>query len=66
MHSGKTNGITQAVSVFLLVTIGIYTLGIMQDNYPGIYIGTLGFSLGMACQAAWLKYKTNSASLEFI
>ncbi len=66
LHSGKTKGITQAVSIFLLVTIGIYTLGITQDKYPGIYIGTLGFSLGMACQAAWLKYKTNSASLEFI
>lgn len=66
LHSGKTKGITQAVSVFLLVTIGIYTFGIMQDKYPGIFIGTLGFSLGMACQAAWLKYKTNSASLEFI
>ena len=66
LHSGKTKGISEAVSIFLLVTIGIYALGIIQSKHPGIYIGILGFSLGMVFQAAWLKYKSKSASLEYI
>ena len=66
LQSGKTKGISQAVVIFLLVTIVIYALGINQSKYPGIYIGALGFSLGMTCQAAWLKHKSKSASLEYI
>ena len=65
LQSGKTRGIPEAVAAFLLVTIVIYSIGITQGRYPGIYIGTFGFSMGMIVQAAWLKYKSKSAVAEF-
>ena len=65
LQSGKTRGITEAVGIFLLVTIATYIIGILHGKYPGIYIAALGFSLGMVCQAAWLKYKCKAATLEF-
>ena len=61
LHSGKTRGIPEAVAIFLVVTITTYVIGISQETMPGLYIGTLGFSLGMACQAGWLKIRSQKA-----
>ena len=61
LHSGKTRGIPEAVVLFLAVTIITYIFGIYLINLPGIYIGALGFSLGMASQAAWLKFRSHKA-----
>lgn len=65
LQSGNTKGIPEAVGIFLLVTIVTYIAGIIQGKYPGIYVGALGFSLGMACQAAWLRYKIKPAVRKF-
>ncbi len=65
LQSGDTKVIPEAVGIFLLVTIVTYIVGIIQGKYPGIYVGALGFSLGLACQAAWLKIKTRSAVRKF-
>jgi hypothetical protein len=65
LNSGKTRGIPEAVAIFLAVTIAIYTIGIYWVDLPGIYIGTLGFSLGMICQTIWLKIRSQKA-IEFI
>jgi len=62
LQSGKTRGIPEAVGIFLLVTIVVYVIGINQGKYPGIYVGALGFSIGMTFQAAWLKFKSKPAS----
>ncbi len=61
LHSGKTRGIPEAVFIFLTVTIITYIFGIYLINLPGLYIGALGFSLGMASQAAWLKFRSRRA-----
>ena len=61
LHSGKTRAIPEAVAIFLCVTITIYLIGIRQKSMPGLYIGTLGFSLGMVCQAVWLKIRSQKA-----
>ncbi len=61
LHSGKTRGITEAVFLFLAVTILTYIFGIYLINLPGLYIGALGFSLGMVSQAAWLKFRSRRA-----
>jgi hypothetical protein len=58
MSSRKTRGIPEAVGVFLITTVLIYTAGIVQARFTGIYIGVLGFSLGMSAQAAWLWYRS--------
>ena len=65
LQSGKTRGIPEAVGIFLLVTIVTYIIGILHGKYPGIYIGALGFSLGMVCQTAWLKFKSKTAALKY-
>lgn len=62
LHSGKTRGIPEAVVIFLAITILVYLWGIFQKDIPGIYIGTAGFSLGMAGQALWLKYRSRDAA----
>jgi len=61
LTSGKTRGIPEAVAIFLAVTIATYTIGIYWIDLPGIYIGTIGFSLGMICQATWLKIRSQKA-----
>ena len=66
LQSGKTNGIPEAVGVFLVITIAVYMIGIYQGIWPGIYVGTLGFSLGMAGQALWLKIKSKKTSASFM
>jgi len=61
LNSGKTRGIPEAVAIFLAVTIATYTIGIYWIDLPGIYIGTLGFSLGMISQAIWLRVRSQKA-----
>jgi hypothetical protein len=61
LHSGKTRGIPEAVALFLAVTIIAYLIGIYLINIPGLYIGVIGFSLGMVSQAAWLKFRSRRA-----
>jgi hypothetical protein len=61
LHSGKTRGIPEAVALFLAVTIIAYIIGIYLINIPGLYIGVIGFSLGMVSQAAWLKFRSRRA-----
>ncbi len=63
--SGKTRGIPEAVFFFLFVTLIVYYFGIFQDKIPGLYIGTLGFSLGMGCQAAWLTFRSNKSAGQY-
>ena len=62
LNSGKTRGIPEAVGVFLISTIILYIFGIITEIAPGIYIGTLGFSLGMTLQALWLRQKSRVAT----
>ena len=61
LHSGKTRGIPEAVALFLTVTVITYLIGIYLINLPGLYVGVIGFSLGMASQAAWLKFRSRGA-----
>jgi len=61
LHSGKTRGIPEAVALFLTVTVITYLIGIYLINLPGLYVGVIGFSLGMASQAAWLKFRSHGA-----
>ncbi len=65
LQSGKTGGIPEAVAVFLIITLTVYLIGIYQEINPGIYYGTLGFSLGMAGQAIWLKLRSTNAARQF-
>jgi hypothetical protein len=63
LHTGNTRGIPEAVGIFLAFTIILYIGGIVSARMPGIYIGTLGFSLGMSLQTAWLKHKSRKDTI---
>lgn len=64
LHSGRTRGIPEAVGVFLFSTIILYIVGIITAITPGIYIGTIGFSLGMSLQVIWLKQKSRRVIID--
>lgn len=64
LHARNTRGIPEAVGIFLGSTIMLYIGGILSASVPGIYIGTIGFSLGMSLQAAWLKHKSRNIILD--
>jgi hypothetical protein len=64
LHSGRTRGIPEAVAIFLVSTIILYIGGILTARTPGIYIGTLGFSVGMSLQAYWLRRKSQRVADE--
>ena len=64
LHSGRTRGIPEAVGVFLFTTIILYIVGIITARTSGIYIGTIGFSLGMSLQAIWLKQKSRRVIID--
>jgi len=61
MSSQKTRGIPEAVLVFLVTTCAIYGLGILLQKHIGIYVGVLGFSVGMSAQAVWLWLRSRPA-----
>jgi hypothetical protein len=61
LSSGNTRGIPEAVLIFLLITLTIYMFGIGQDAAPGIFVGALGFSIGMMFQAVWLRFRSRPA-----
>ena len=61
LYSKKTRGISEAVVVFLIVTLITFGIGIAWHEPPGLYIGVAGFSLGMAAQAGWLWYRSRPA-----
>lgn len=61
LQTKQTRGIPEAVGVFLFVTLLVYGAGIALGRYPGIIVGTAGFSLGMSAQAGWLWVRSRSA-----
>lgn len=61
LQSKKTRGIPEAVVIFLVATVIIYGIGIHTAQFPGIIVGTAGFSIGMTAQAVWLWYRSRPA-----
>jgi len=61
LQTKQTRGIPEAVGVFLTVTLTVYGAGIALGQYPGIVVGTAGFSVGMAAQAGWLWVRSRGA-----
>lgn len=61
LQTKQTRGIPEAVGVFLVVTLIVYGGGIALGRFPGIVVGTAGFSLGMSAQASWLWVRSREA-----
>ena len=61
LQSKKTRGISEAVALFLGIILLTFGVGIVWGKIPGLYIGVIGFSLGMTVQAGWLWYRSRPA-----
>ena len=61
LHSHKTRGITEAVVVYLLVSIITLVLGILWGKSIGLYIGLASFVFSTFIQTVWLRYRSQQA-----
>jgi hypothetical protein len=58
LHSNKTNPITEAVLVYLVVIIVTLSIGVAYGKITGIYIGMASFVFSTFIQTVWLWYRS--------
>jgi len=59
--SRQTRGITEAVSIFLITTIVIISVGATRSQIIGLYIGLGAFAIAMLAQTFWLWIRARPA-----
>jgi hypothetical protein len=64
LASKKTNGITEAVIVFIIVIGIVLWIGVTRNEFSGLYVGLVAFELGMLMQTIWLWYRSRPAFQE--
>ncbi len=57
VHGGRTGGITEAMAIFFGSAVVVLLIGAFLDRWPGLYVGSAAFTIGMALQTAWLWRK---------
>ncbi len=58
VNSRHTRGVTEAVVLYLLVTIMIQGSGILWGHVPGLYVAMAAFTLATLAQTLWLWYRS--------
>ena len=58
VHGRRTRGITEAVTVFLIVAAGILFWGANFSSISGLYVGLAAFVLGTIAQVVWLWFRS--------
>ena len=61
LHDRSTRLITEAVAVYLGISIFTLTLAVQQARFTGLYIAVASFVLSMAAQTAWLWLRSRPA-----
>jgi O-antigen/teichoic acid export membrane protein len=61
LHSRKTQAITEAVLIYLMVNIITLSLGVMWGKVIGLYIGLFSFVLSTLIQTLWLWFRSQNA-----
>ena len=61
LHDRSTRLITEAVAVYLGISIFTLTLAVQQAGFTGLYIAGASFVLSMAAQTAWLWLRSRPA-----
>jgi hypothetical protein len=61
LHSHKTNGITEAVLIYLMINILTLLFGIQWGKATGLYIGLVSFVLSSFIQTIWLWFRSKNA-----
>lgn len=57
VHSHQTNGIIEAVALYLLVSATILGGGIYLGTVTGIYMGYIAAACGLLIQTLWLRFR---------
>lgn len=61
IHHHNTRGITEAVLMFLFVSVLILAGGVWWKGAPGVYVGQLAFVVGALVQVLWLRWRSKAA-----
>ena len=61
LHSRRTAGISEAVVVYLLVSVATLVAGVLWGEAGGLYIGLAALLTGMLAQTAWLWLRSRPA-----
>ena len=57
VHSNKTQGIIEAVAIYLLVSATILGSGIYLKTFTGLYVGYVAGTCGLIMQTLWLGFR---------
>lgn len=61
MHNKRTNAITEAVVLYLLVTVPILFAGVAWGRVPGIYVALFAMTVGEFARLGWLAWRSREA-----
>ncbi len=61
LHTRKTRGITEAVSISLAVSLIVLTAGVRLGTIVGLFVGWTALSLGGLAQMFWLRRRSRPA-----
>ena len=61
VHVRHTRSITEAVAIYMLTIVAILGAGVAWGRVMGLYVGAAAFSVGFACQASWLWWRSRPA-----
>ena len=54
LYGRKTQGITESVVVYLLISAATFGIGVWLNSITGLYIGLVALTLSVAAQTFWL------------
>lgn len=61
MHQKKTNAITEAVILYLIVTVSILFAGVAWGRVRGIYVALFAMTIGEIVRTGWLAWRSRKA-----
>ncbi len=61
MHHKKTNAITEAVILYLVVTVSILIIGVAWGRIRGIYVALIAMTAGELVRTGWLAWRSRNA-----
>ena len=61
MHHKRTNAITEAVILYLIVTVSILFAGVAWGQMRGIYVALFAMTVGEVVRLGWLTWRSRKA-----
>jgi hypothetical protein len=58
VHSRHTRSVTEAMVVFLIVSVGVLAIGLMWQRFDGVAVATVAFTLATTAQIGWLARRS--------